>query len=1122
MFRSIFSLLIFLLPILAYAQKAGKPFMQNYPAKVYGSAVQNWGIGQDKRGIMYFANDQGVLEYDGKDWNVFTLPNNEPVRSIRIADDGRVYVGGVGEFGYLAPNKMGGLEFQSLRSFLPDSIQFEDVWSIQTHLKMVHFQTDTHIFSYEAYENKKITVLNTPTSDSDFFLTFHVHGKIFVHSRKFGLYTLENGVLQASEVGKSFASTRIYVMLPLSPHRILIGTREKGLFILEHLDNGKLSVEKWDCEADAFITQNQIYSGASLPEGKSVLCTRKAGAIVIDQLGHITETFDKNAGLTDENVRAAFLSADNMLWFALDNGINHVSYRSPIRVWDETKGLRGTVRDVQDFQGETYVATSLGLFILDKITDRLEPLQNVSNIESWTFELFKLPSGTKLLAGTNDGIYEIQGRQAVEIKRSKKAIRSLKQSIHHTNLLYVGQKGGFLSLAYQQGNWNENKGFEAITQEVISILESNQNPNELWISTFTDGTYKVFWGAEHQVKIKPYSKKEGLPTLREGRLYAYQNDILVASPQGLFSYNAEKDRFEVASFWQKHFANEKRGVYNLVVDVKQNLWATDRDTRKHFVGFFEPKEGGKNYTWQEGIVRRLPEFSEPALYTDNQKMLWIGGSDGLYRYDMSLPHKGTATFKTLIREIKLKGDSVVFGGTFFEEDANKNKRITPQQDVRNLPTFEYDAMFEISFSCAASFYDVEKRTEYSYQLESYGYNFWVGKHKDEKWSAWTRESKRTYTSLPAGTYSFYVKARNVYGEESMVASYRFKIEAPWNYSIWAYFLYIILGIFFIYALIIFYTYNLRKQKERLEELITERTQELVDSSKKLEIAHHLLVKHNTDLNDSIDYASRIQRVMLPTIDRIQQAFPESFILWKPLQKVSGDFYWFAETNMEPRFSKDPQIGDGKVSVFKGFVEGKKIIAAIDCTGHGIPGAFMSMMGDAYLEQIVNTEGVTQPQLILQELDLLIRHALKQDDGSNADGMDMAICVVNPNQNVIEFAGAKNGLIYVKNGEATLIRGDRFGIGGAQHGEEQKIFTRHVIPIDQPINFYLYSDGLPDQFGGEKAKKFSTKQMQAFFASHADLSMEEQYALLEQTIQTWMFEYEQIDDILVIGVCVQAS
>jgi serine phosphatase RsbU (regulator of sigma subunit)/ligand-binding sensor domain-containing protein len=1105
-FRFFLLFFIFLPTLVSAQKKIGKPFVQAYPATLYGSAVQNWGIGQDERGIMYFANDQGVLEYDGRNWRLFTLPNHEPVRSIRVAEKGVVYIGGVGEFGYLSPNNKGMLEYRSLKHLLPDSIKFEDVWSIQTSKQYIYFQTDSYIFGYEPATQKNIKVWKPHAPDVDFFLTFLIHDKLFVHSRKAGLLTLENGIWQISTIGASFAGSRIYVMLPLSAHQTLIASREKGLFLYEHGTTGKVSIEKWECEADDFIMKNQIYSGAVLGQNRVILCTRKAGAIEIDYNGKIIEVFDKNAGLTDENVRAAYLSQDNILWFALDNGINHISYRVPIRLWDSTRGIRGTVRDVQEFDGQIYLTTSLGLFVLDKNTDSFEALQGISNVESWTFEVFTINGINKLLAGTNEGVFEIQGRQATLIYPSKKAIRSLKQASYLPNRLYVGQKGGLASLEFRQGSWVDEGAFENITQEIISLLESPDSPTELWAGTFTEGTYRISLDKNsRKTRLTPYRQKEGLPALRDSRLYSWKNTIGVACPKGLYLYDKEQDKFIVNPIWEKRFPQE-RGVYTLVIDSQKNIWVADHDTRKNSIGAFFPTKDGE-YIWHEDAMRRLPEFSETKLYVDKHQTLWIGGTDGLYRYHTQEKKGVPKILQALIREIKTQGDSTVFGG-FSKQDRDK------------MPVFEYDAGFEISFHCAAPFYDVEKRTEFSFFLERYDKPLWGGKYKDAQWSSWTRENKRTYNNLFEGTYTFHVKARNVYGEESIIASYHFRISPPWYRSLVAYLLYIVLASVVVYLITTYYTHSLRMQKERLEEIVTERTSELVESSKKLELAHHLLVKHNTDLNDSIEYASRIQHAMLPKKDDIKRAFPDSFIFWKPLQKVSGDFYWFAETPTEPRYAKDPHIEKGKVSIFKGFVEGKKIIAAIDCTGHGIPGAFMSMMGDAYLEQIVNTEGVTQPQLILQELDTLIRHALKQDESDNADGMDMAIAVVNPNLNVIEFAGAKNGLIYVKGGEAQLIRGDRFGIGGVHFDEEQKLFTRHVIPIEDCTTFYLYSDGLPDQFGGEKAKKFSTKQMQAFFAEHTDKNMQEQGQLLEQTVATWMADYEQIDDILVIGVRVR--
>ncbi|TAE06304.1 MAG: hypothetical protein EAZ95_19230, partial [Bacteroidetes bacterium] len=623
----------FLLPALVSAQKIGKPFVQAYPARVYGSAVQNWGIGQDKRGIMYFANDQGVLEYDGRDWRLFVLPHYEPVRSIRVSEENTVYVGGVGEFGYLSPNAVGSLEFVSLKPFLPSSVRFEDVWSIQATPDMVYFQTDSYIFGYEPHTQKPLKIWNLPAVDSDFFLTFLVHKKLFVHSRKSGLFVLEKGKFMLSNAGATFAGSRIYTMLPFSPTKIVIGTREEGLFLLDYSPTGKVSVEKWDCEANTFLLKNQLYSGNTLPQNRIVLCTRRAGAIVIDHYGKIVEVFDKKAGLTDENVRATFLSNDNILWFALNNGINHVSYYSPIRLWDDTRGIDGTIHDIHEFLGQTYLATDLGLFVLNKTTDKFEALQGVSNIEAWTFEIFKTSYGTeKLLAGTNDGVVEIQNNTAFSILSSKKAIRSLKQSIHLPECVYVGQKSGLLRLKYTQASWVLDAHFEQVNQDIISLLETPSKPQELWIGTFTDGVYKILIEKDTpKVRLKPYRLSEGLPAMRDSRLYAWKGEMLVACMEGLFVYDAQQDRFAISPMWAKRFPNEKRGVYSLTTDNQQNLWLADHDTRKHSIGAFRVQKNNE-YEWQEGIMKRLPEFSESKLYVDNQKTIWVGGTDGLYRY----------------------------------------------------------------------------------------------------------------------------------------------------------------------------------------------------------------------------------------------------------------------------------------------------------------------------------------------------------------------------------------------------------------------------------------------------------------------------------------------------------
>lgn len=257
----------------------------------------------------------------------------------------------------------------------------------------------------------------------------------------------------------------------------------------------------------------------------------------------------------------------------------------------------------------------------------------------------------------------------------------------------------------------------------------------------------------------------------------------------------------------------------------------------------------------------------------------------------------------------------------------------------------------------------------------------------------------------------------------------------------------------------------------------------------------IIEEKNRDITDSINYAKRIQQVMLPDMEIKNRLFPEAFILFQPKDIVSGDFYWFTEKN------------------------GKKIIAAVDCTGHGVPGAFMSMIGNAFLNEIINEKAITSPELILNELRHMVIHSLKQTgaDGESRDGMDIAILTIDDKKNIVEYAGANNPLWYLKEGDTALteIKADKRPIG---YFRGQGLpFTLHIIPFKKGDSFYIFTDGYADQFGGQKGKKFKYSQLKEQILSIQNKSMSEQENILLDTFNKWKGHLEQIDDVLVIGV-----
>lgn len=285
----------------------------------------------------------------------------------------------------------------------------------------------------------------------------------------------------------------------------------------------------------------------------------------------------------------------------------------------------------------------------------------------------------------------------------------------------------------------------------------------------------------------------------------------------------------------------------------------------------------------------------------------------------------------------------------------------------------------------------------------------------------------------------------------------------------------------------------------------------------LEASKEVIEEKNKNITDSITYAQRIQEAILPPQEKINECFPEHFIFFEPRDIVSGDFYWFTHKEAIPIYRESGNF-QASEKVLEGFENEKVVLAAVDATGHGVPGAFMSMIGNDLLGQIVQDNHIHQADEILNELHHRIRKVLNQENTQIQDGMDVALIVVDLEAKTLEFAGAKNPLVYIQNNELHLIKGDKFSIGGEHRGIE-RTYTKHTLDISQKTTFYIFSDGFQDQFGGEDNRKFMTKRFRELLFEIHKLPMQEQKQILETTLHNWMEEgnAEQVDDVLVIGV-----
>jgi len=328
------------------------------------------------------------------------------------------------------------------------------------------------------------------------------------------------------------------------------------------------------------------------------------------------------------------------------------------------------------------------------------------------------------------------------------------------------------------------------------------------------------------------------------------------------------------------------------------------------------------------------------------------------------------------------------------------------------------------------------------------------------------------------------------------------------------FIFIILAVA-AFAVLVLYSYSQKKKanailhKQNVE--IAQQRDTIAQKSGQLEEAFKEIEKKNRNITSSINYAQRIQQALLPPEDSLSSLLPDSFIYLEPRDIVSGDFYWFTGYSSTSKGARKNFIVPSGMSGDEAGV----FVSAVDCTGHGVPGAFMSMIGFNLLETITRN-GAVKPNDILDELHRSIRFMLKQYNTDNRDGMDMALCAIRNKGQLVEYAGARNPLIYITNGELYQVKPDAVPIGGLQK-ESRREFTLHTIEVTAPTCFYIFSDGYIDQFGGKYSQKFSSKRFRELLLEIHHLPMSKQKQILMDRRKEWMgAENWPIDDVLVIG------
>ncbi len=704
----------------------------------------------------------------------------------------------------------------------------------------------------------------------------------------------------------------------------------------------------------------------------------------------------------------------------------------------------------------------------------------------------------------------------------------------HNGNIWIGTWDGGLNCWDGKSFTNFSSIKEIGTESVCAFCEDKDG--KLWIGSGGGGM-----SAYDDKKFINYNTGQGLCSNLIGLIIKdRKGNRIIAAKGGLCAYNGE-------SF--KSYTLETGLISSITEDKNGDFWigTTNGLHYLHPGNYFSNGQNKLNAGNDEAISYSFGSMDglkgliifQNSIYLDSKNRLWSGTNDVLTMLDLNKFKLQESVPRIHLNTIEIKENTIDYlalkeAGT----STRKSNTALPESFYRH-PIFD----------SVAKFYNYPINLKLPYNLNHLTFDFsaidWVAPHKlkysykleglDKKWSQLTAENKADYRNIPYGRHVFKVRALGAAGKWSNTFEYSFTIDPPWWHTWSARVLYIIAAVVFIGAYTKWRTSKLEQERKKLEVKVKERTHEVVkqkieieDKNKELhqqneeiqtintvlneqkelveernaelnaqneeiKTQRDQLSQQNNSINESILYAKRIQTAVLPGQDYIDEILPDNFILFKPRNVVSGDFYWIKQVNH--------------------YI----VIAAADCTGHGVPGAIMSMLGISFLNEIVQKREITRTNEALNDLRKQIKQALSQTgrQGEADDGMDIALCALDTKTNILQYSGANSPLYLIQNNELSEIQADRNPIG--YYPNEKPSFTNHEIQLKTGDIFYLFSDGFKDQFGGEKGFKYKASNFQNVLIQNHNKPMEIQKEMLELELNTWMEGYEQTDDILVMGV-----
>lgn len=1148
--------LFFFIFLLHLDAQEGSPFISHLDLGNFHDR-QVFDIEHDNNNVMYFATRRGIYISDSEEKKLIKLPGIplslklDPVSDI-------IYSGCRNNIGYIRKNVSGQYYYYS---FLSGEIFPDDYYMISQDSLNVFFGGENNLYRFrknfpEEYSHYK------PDSVASFAGFFRYGNKTFINIRNHGIAEITDSTLKPESFGDIFMNAEILFSIPCTDGYVLIGTDDNRLFKF----NGS-KFELFKIKDQQYLDESILSDVIEIDSAKLAVSTLMGGCMILDKkTGKTIHIINIRTGLPDDEIFSIGKDLNNGIWLSHGYGLSRIDTRIPVMNFNSYPGIRGNIVTAAILNNKLYAGTNEGIYLLDEKRDYIS--------REVIIEVKPEPKeATRLEVETEAAIEEIIAPEEKQSQLSKRDLRRMKRQLKKESagiqIEKETEETGEENIAQEQEisvaiKTIDEKPEETRKRTLLSIIkESFKKPqNEDDINEVQQETiyrkqriYSLQSISHEFVKIPGLKRKTDI-------LVNFNDRLLAGGTAGFYEIINRKavpvypdwriEFIEVSKMRGRVFAGTENSVY--LLELKSGKWSIIHEFREIPVPVFSVCEdapgniwfGGDNvvhnvryidnsvkllksysfigevydpvytryindtvffflssdvYTFSGGSVttKESSYYSDefmPEYYFSDKGIVWIRNIDnwsGYYDPDTYDPRLNAyLNLYEHVRHILIDNNRDLW---IIDENGRLDKIIAAK-----IPEYEYDFSLFLSsvtdqknefydlkdlsfsyenrsiiFNVSAPFYPVPRSSQYQYFIEGIG----------SQWSPWSTKSDFSFPLLSPGKYNMHIRARDILGKLSNEFVISFMIRPPFWISWWFLSICGLLLAGLAFLTIRMRIMKLQRDKQILEQKVWERTALIQRQKNEIET-------QKQEIMDSILYAQRIQKAILPNPEVVQKILPENFILFLPRDIVSGDFYWMTRQN--------------DYSVF----------AAVDCTGHGVPGAFMSMLGVSFLNEIVNKSRKFKANLILEQLRTLVKTTLSQSyEGESKDGMDIALCILNHKTNQLQYSGAFNPLYLIRDNNLSEIKADRMPIGIYQDAETN--FTNNHIQLQKLDCLYIFSDGYVDQFGGESGKKLLTKTLKEILLKIHHEPMHKQKEILYERLQQWKGDYKQVDDILLMGI-----